>query len=70
MRAILAGGGSPLSGRVLTPPKLRQGRRAHKALRPRLAATADCRGLVTVSYRLVDPLFGEWIGRLRDEPRE
>ena len=67
MRAILGGGGSPLSGRVLTPLQLDKAT-AHKALR-RLSATADVE-TSDGAYRLVDPLFAEWIGRLRDEPRE
>ena len=38
---------------------------AHKALR-RLAATADVES-AEGRYRLVDPLFAEWIGRLRED---
>ena len=71
LRAILGGGGSPLSGRVLTPLQLDKAT-AHKALR-RLAATADVE-LTDGSYRLVDPLFAQWIdqwiGGLREDPAE
>src|SRR5215210_3888497 len=67
LRAILGGGGSPLSGRVLTHLQLDKAT-AHKALR-RLAATADVESAER-RYRLVDPLFAEWIGRLRDDPAE
>ena len=67
LRAILGGGGSPLSARVLTPLQLDKAT-AHKALR-RLAATADVE-TADGSYRLVDPLFAEWISGLRDDPAE
>jgi hypothetical protein len=52
---------------VLTPLQLDKAT-AHKALR-RLAATADVE-TSDGTYRLVDPLFAEWIGGLRDDPAE
>ena len=67
LRAVLGGGGSPLAVRVLTQLQLDKAT-AHKALR-RLAATAEVE-LAEGRYRIVDPLFAEWIGRLRDDPAE
>ena len=67
LRAVIAGEGSPLSGRVLTRLDLDKAT-AHKALR-RLAATADVE-LREGDYAVVDPLFAEWVDRLRAEPIE
>jgi hypothetical protein len=67
LRAVLAGDGSPLSARVLSRLDLDKAT-AHKALR-RLAGTADVE-LRDGDYAVVDPLFAEWIDRLREEPLE
>lgn len=65
LRAVLAGDGSPLSARVLGRLELDKAT-AHKALR-RLASTADVE-VRDGEHALVDPLFAEWIDRLREEP--
>jgi uncharacterized protein len=67
LRAVLAGDGSPLRGQVLERLDLEKAT-AHKALK-RLAARAD---LETVDrrYAIVDPLFADWIDRLREDPVE
>jgi len=67
LRAVLAGEGSPLSGRVLTRLELEKAT-GYKALQ-RLAAAAE----ITTRdgrYAVVDPLFAEWIERLHAEPLE
>ena len=64
LRAVLAGEGSPLGARVLNRLDLDKAT-AHKALR-RLVAGADVER-VAGRYRLVDPLFAEWIERMRTE---
>jgi hypothetical protein len=65
LRAVMAGGGSPYRTAVLDRLDLQKAS-AQQALRT-LAARAeierDERG-----YRLVDPLFGVWIGRLASPP--
>jgi hypothetical protein len=63
LRAILAGEGSPLGARVLERLDLDKAT-AFKALR-RLVATADVEQR-DGRYDIVDPLFAEWIERLRD----
>ena len=63
LRAILAGEGSPLGARVLERLDLDKAT-AYKALR-RLVATADAEQR-DGRYDIVDPLFAEWIERLRD----
>jgi hypothetical protein len=63
LRAVVAGGGSPFQQRVLAGVDL-----------PKSTARAALRGLVGRAeveqsgegYRLVDPLFDEWIARLRE----
>ncbi len=64
LRAVIAGGGSALRTRVLERLALEKGT-ARKALQ-RLVATAE---LETAErrYTIVDPLFAEWIGRLRGD---
>ena len=63
LRAVVAGGGSPFQQRVLDRLDLPKstGRAALRALLAR--AEVEQRG---DGYRLVDPLFDEWIERLRD----
>jgi hypothetical protein len=65
LRAVLAGGGSPLRGHVLERLDLDKAT-AHKALK-RLAARAEVESGAG-GYAIVDPLFAEWIDRLRTEP--
>ena len=65
LRAILAGEGSPLGARVLERLDFDKAT-AHKALR-RLVATADVEQR-DGRYDIIDPLFAEWIERLRDYP--
>jgi hypothetical protein len=60
LRAVLAGEGSPMQGRVLERLALDKAT-AYKALK-RLADTADVE-TIDRKYALVDPLFAEWIGR-------
>jgi hypothetical protein len=67
LRAVIAGEGSPLRAQVLARLDLDKAT-AHKALR-RLAARADLER-EDGEYVIVDPLFAEWVGRLRDEPVE
>ncbi len=64
LRAVIAGGGSALRTRVLERLDLEKGT-ARKALQ-RLVSTAE---LETAEgrYTIVDPLFAEWIGRLRGD---
>jgi hypothetical protein len=64
LRAVLAGEGSPLRGHVLERLDLDKAT-AHKALK-RLAARAEVES--DGGYAIVDPLFAEWIDRLRTEP--
>jgi uncharacterized protein len=66
LRAVVAEEGSPLSARVLTRLELDKAT-AYKALQ-RLASTADIEA-ADRSYVVVDPLFAEWVERLRDDSR-
>jgi hypothetical protein len=63
LRAVVAGGGSPFGQRVLHRLDLRKST-AQAALRGLVAdATVELRH---GRYAVVDPLFDEWIGRLRE----
>jgi hypothetical protein len=64
LRAVLAGGGSPLGARVLGRLDLDKAT-AHKALR-RLAAAAEVER-TDGPYTIVDPLFAEWIERMQGD---
>lgn len=61
LRAIVEGDGSPYTGAVLTRLNLTRNM-AQKAL-PRLLAKAEVE-IEERSYRLVDPLFADWIQRV------
>jgi hypothetical protein len=65
LRAVVEGRGSPFRTRVLESLQLERST-AHKAVQ-RLASTADIEE-ADGKYRLVDPLFAEWIGRLGSDP--
>lgn len=62
LRSIVAGGGSAYRTRVIERLDLDKGS-AHDAVR-RLLATADIEGADARKYRVVDPLYAEWIARL------
>jgi hypothetical protein len=67
LRAVISGDGSPLRAQVLARLDLDKAT-AHKAVK-RLVARADVER-EDGEYRIVDPLFAEWVGRLREEPVE
>jgi hypothetical protein len=62
LRAVVAGGGSPFQQRVLDRLELRKS--TARAALGALAARAEVEQS-GAGYRLVDPLFDEWIERLR-----
>ncbi|HEY6016745.1 MAG TPA: hypothetical protein VIU16_08170, partial [Gaiellaceae bacterium] len=62
LRAVIEGEGSPFRTRVLARLALERST-AHKALQ-RLLATAEVE-LAESGYRVVDPLFAQWVVRLQ-----
>jgi hypothetical protein len=62
LRSIVAGGGSAYRGAILGRLELEKAA-AHAAVR-RLLASADIEQDGTGKYRIVDPLFAEWISRI------
>ena len=67
LRAVVAGEGSPYRTRVLEQLDLRKST-ARAALNA-LVATADVE-VADGAYAVVDPLFAEWIARLRESAGE